>query len=440
MALCTHYCLGLHRGGDLMQEQQEQHSRRYIWGASGSGLSQYAWEMAEHTGAAWVGNDAAAHISLLRATVEQELAFGMEQLAVPRDEMFARIAKAAEQWGLTPLLQRDPASLSTGQTRRVAIASALLVQPSGLVLDCPLDGCDTAAQATLAQVINGFDGEVSICDRRWTVLADDAESFEYREGVLHPMQPPRPQLQQGSYLPLDQGEEAAAQDNDVVLNEVIVHRGERKAGRGGGRSGWRGGGPKAGRGAAPTFALGPVSLRFPAGAITHLRGANGCGKTTLMLAAAGLIPHQGQVQAPTIGWVPTAMDQAFSQPSALREVALGSDQAHAEAALAWCGLEEVAQLHPLDLPSSQRRLLAFACAIVRGPGAIFLDEPTVGLDTAGIEQLAVLMQRFVQGKWHEHLRERGLAALHEGLPSVVWSCHEQDFAHISDFVVDLPLS
>ncbi|WP_123960943.1 ATP-binding cassette domain-containing protein [Corynebacterium pseudopelargi] len=431
-----------------MQEQQGQHSRRYIWGASGSGLSQYAWEMAEHTGAAWVGNDAAAHISLLRATVEQELAFGMEQLAVPRDEMFARIAKAAEQWGLTPLLQRDPASLSTGQTRRVAIASALLVQPSGLVLDCPLDGCDTAAQATLAQVINGFDGEVSICDRRWTVLADDAESFEYREGVLHPMQPPRPQLQQGSYLPLEQGVEAAAQDNDVVLNEVIVHRGERKAGRGGGRSGWRGAGskpgrgagPKAERGAAPTFALGPVSLRFPAGAITHLRGANGCGKTTLMLAAAGLIPHQGQVQAPTIGWVPTAMDQAFSQPSALREVSLGSDQAHAEAALAWCGLEEVAQLHPLDLPSSQRRLLAFACAIVRGPGAIFLDEPTVGLDTAGIEQLAVLMQRFVQGKWHEHLRERGLAALHEGLPSVVWSCHEQDFAHISDFVVDLPLS
>ncbi|GGG74164.1 ATP-binding cassette domain-containing protein [Corynebacterium pelargi] len=423
-----------------MQEQQEQHSRRYIWGASGSGLSQYAWEMAEHTGAAWVGNDAAAHISLLRATVEQELAFGMEQLAIPRDEMFARIAEAAEQWGLVSLLQRDPASLSTGQTRRVAIASALLVQPSGLVLDCPLDGCDTDAQATLAQVMSTFDGEISICDRRWTVLADDAKSFEYRGGELHPMQPPRPQLQQGSYLPLGQGEDGSVHDNDVVLEQMIVRRGERKAGRRAGRRVGRRVGSGGERGAAPTFALGPVSLRFPAGAITHLRGANGCGKTTLMLAAAGLIPHEGQVHAPTIGWVPTAMDQAFSQPSALREVSLGSDQAHAEAALAWCGLEEVAQLHPLDLPSSQRRLLAFACAIVRGPGAIFLDEPTVGLDTSGIEQLAVLMQRFVQGRWHEHLRERGLDVLHEGLPSVVWSCHEQDFAHISDFVVDLPLS
>lgn len=52
-------------------------------GSSGSGLSDHAWRTAERTGAAWVGNDAAAHISLLRATVAEELAFAMEQRGVP---------------------------------------------------------------------------------------------------------------------------------------------------------------------------------------------------------------------------------------------------------------------------------------------------------------------------------------------------------------------
>lgn len=389
--------------------------RRFIWGASGSGLSEYAWQISEDTQVAWVGNDAAAHITLLRATVEEELAFGMEQRGVPREEMFARIKLAAAQWGLESLLGRDPASLSTGQTRRVAIASAMLTHPDGLVLDCPLDGCDAEAEATLIHVIERFDGQVSICDRRWTKLAESCTTYRYEQGTLVTAEPLRAQLPIGEYAPLGVGRTGGA--NDVILTDFCIERRDRKG--------------------QTTFSFDPRTLRFPAGKITHLRGPNGCGKTTLMMAIANLIPSSGSCQTPPVGWMPTAMDQSFSQRSALREVALGSDQEHAKAALAWCGLEDIAQQHPLDLNSSQRRLLAFACAIVRGPGVLLLDEPTIGLDTAGIEALARLIQQFMAGDWHEHLAALGLSALCQGEPTVIWSCHEPDFAAISDFVLEL---
>ena len=98
----------------------------FIWGDSGVGLSEHAWAHAEKTGTAWVGNEASAHISLLRNTVAEELAFPMEQRGVPRTEMQQRVEAALRLWGLEDQAEQNPATLSTGQTRRVAIAAALL--------------------------------------------------------------------------------------------------------------------------------------------------------------------------------------------------------------------------------------------------------------------------------------------------------------------------
>lgn len=369
---------------------------RFIWASSGAGLSEHAWAAAEESGAAWVGNDAAAHVSLLRSTVREELAFGMEQQGIAPEVMATRIDSAMDTWGLRTLADREPSRLSTGQTRRVAIAAALLRDPGALVLDCPTDGLDAAAVETLRRTLAGFDGDVTVYDRVRTVLADDARHEMRLDATPAAAPDPVPD-------PVPDAASAASSRGTVLsVRDLTVSRG--------------------------SFALGPVSFTAQGGQVTHLAGPNGSGKTTLMLAVLGLLPCGGTVEAPVVGWAPTGMDAAFSRRTVLKELAVGTDAAHAEVALRWVGLEWWRDVHPLDVPSSPRRMLAVAAALVRGPGLLILDEPTVGLDAEGYAWLTTVMRGYAVGEYHAALADSGLASRELPSPAVLWSCHNAAFA------------
>lgn len=355
---------------------------RFIWG---SGLSEHAWQTAESTGAAWVSNDAAAHISLLRATVAEELAVGMEQRGIDRTTMRRQVSAALEDWGLTHIADRDPMLLSTGQTRRVAIASALLTRPDSLVLDCPLDGLDTPATRHLAGVLKKFPGDVTVYGRIPSVLTDATPNHFHLQpdGQLLPERipqvqlPPKPERAPGEPLLTASG---------VRVRDV-----------------------------------GPFDFSVPAGQITHLSGDNGSGKTSLMLAALGLIPYSGTLRAGSMGWAPTAMDQSLIRRTVLSEVAVGSTEGRAAELLSRLGLEQWADEHPLDLPSSERRLVLIAAAMVREPEVLFIDEPTIGLDIHGQERLAAAMSDYVSSTEAR---------------AVLWTCHDEELADaISDHKV-----
>jgi energy-coupling factor transporter ATP-binding protein EcfA2 len=81
-------------------------------------------------------------ISGARFTVREEVAFGLENLAVPREEMQERVAQVLEQTGLSDLADRSPYTLSGGQQQRLAIASMLVMRPKLLVLDEPTSQLD----------------------------------------------------------------------------------------------------------------------------------------------------------------------------------------------------------------------------------------------------------------------------------------------------------
>jgi energy-coupling factor transport system ATP-binding protein len=81
-------------------------------------------------------------ISGAKYTVFEEIAFGLENIGIPRDEMIARVEDAMKLTGISDLADRSPYSLSGGQQQRVALTSILVMQPKVLVLDEPTSQMD----------------------------------------------------------------------------------------------------------------------------------------------------------------------------------------------------------------------------------------------------------------------------------------------------------
>ncbi|MEW6084421.1 MAG: ABC transporter ATP-binding protein [Chloroflexota bacterium] len=81
-------------------------------------------------------------ISGAKYTVFEELAFGLENIGIPRDEMIQRVNDAMKLTGISDLADRSPYSLSGGQQQRVALTSILVMQPKVLVLDEPTSQMD----------------------------------------------------------------------------------------------------------------------------------------------------------------------------------------------------------------------------------------------------------------------------------------------------------
>ena len=103
-------------------------------------------------------------ISGAKYTVFEELAFGLENIGIPREEMKARVEDAMGLTGISDLADRSPYSLSGGQQQRVALTSILVMQPKVLVLDEPTSQMDPIGTREVFGVIH------SMAERGMTVI------------------------------------------------------------------------------------------------------------------------------------------------------------------------------------------------------------------------------------------------------------------------------
>ena len=92
-------------------------------------------------------------ISGAKYTVYEEIAFGLENTGVPRQQIRQRVDQIIVQTGIAELAERSPYSLSGGQQQRVALASILVMQPKVLVLDEPTSQLDPLGSREVFQVI-----------------------------------------------------------------------------------------------------------------------------------------------------------------------------------------------------------------------------------------------------------------------------------------------
>lgn len=367
----------------------------------------------------FVPQDAAALLSTVGSTVAEELAFGLENRGMDRTLMQAEVLRAADSAGLAALLERDPATLSGGELRRLAVACSAMTRPGVLVLDEPLGSLDAAGAAsvralvrrlldagTAVVVLGQAVDELALSATCWLVLDGGTVTARGTPGELAGSPA---LLQSGVVLPALAGDGIGPRRRTADRHPAPTGPGTETSAPAvleldrvtfGYPAGRRGTGPGV---------LGDLSLAVGAGQVVAVTGPNGAGKSTLLRHVNGLLrPLQGtvRIEGKDIAGIPTGRvadrvgllfqhprDQLFER-TVLREVLFGLDrkfgaaaEAAARAALAAVGLGDHAETHPHELPASRQRLLALATVLAREPLLIALDEPTVGLDRHGLERL-----------------------------------------------------
>jgi len=116
------------------------------------------YELAKHVGLVFQNPEN----QLFALSVEKDVAFGLENLGVPRDEMRKRVDEAMKLTGIYDLRERPPHELSGGQQQRVAIASVLAMQPEVIILDEPTSFLDPLSAKKIFEVIDSLNKSLSI--------------------------------------------------------------------------------------------------------------------------------------------------------------------------------------------------------------------------------------------------------------------------------------
>jgi energy-coupling factor transport system ATP-binding protein len=413
--------------------------------------------------------------------VEDEIAFSLENAAMPEDEMEIRLEEALNLLELTKLRSRRLETLSGGERQRVAIAAALALRPRILVLDEPTSQLDPFGAEEVLHTLMHLNQQLGLtiilAEHRMErilpysgqiiYLSDDFPgglSGEPRE-VLGKVQLSPPLIALGKELgwkplPLtvEDAHEFARQSLGHSLTEVKTSLPAK---------------PVLERRTDSAFiqakdvrvsfgnnqALRGVDICIYPGEITVLMGPNGSGKTTLLRALIGLIPNQtgsiivdgtdikGRSVADVcqqVGYLPQDPNALLFADTVLEELLItlrnhnlhDSDMAtNPVQLLERLGLANKATDYPRDLSTGERQRVAMGAVMVTHPGALILDEPTRGLDYAAkkillnllrgwcTEGMAILMvthdvELAVQAADRIILLENGLIT-HDGSPGEV---------------------
>jgi len=379
-----------------------------------------------------VGQDPQA--GFVTDVVEEELAYGMEQLGVPAHVMRTRVEEALDLLGIADLRDRPLVSLSGGEQQRVAIGSVLTTHPRVLVLDEPTSALDpTAAEEVLAAVtrlVHDLGVTVLVAEHRlervvqfadrvievraegtvahgppaamlavtgvappvvqlgrlagWTPLALSVRDARRRAGSLRAAvadQVPSP-----ARLPVNPALDRAPASPALTARHIVVRYGEVTAVRG-------------------------VDLDLWAGQTAALMGRNGSGKSSLLWAIQGsgarrsgvvdvdgddpgsLSPARARA---LVGLVPQTPADLLYLDTVVGECAQADRESSTATGSTRAILDRLVpgvpdDVHPRDLSEGQRLALVLAVQLASAPRVVLLDEPTRGLDYAGKQHLATIL-------------------------------------------------
>ena len=360
---------------------------------------------------------------LVMLETDDEIAFGLENLGLPRNEMRKRVAEARATTGLGPATPRRLDALSGGTKQRVTLASLLAMRPRALVLDEPTANLDPlaarevvtafAALATRRErsflviehrldpllrfidrvAVLGDDGRLALAGDPESVFMGRASDLD-RLGIWQPELAELARVVGAEQMPRDV-DEAAALLIDRWPRGAAVQREERAPGRI----------TVAAHDVVHRYrgddhdAVSGVSLDLYEGEISAIVGANGAGKSTLGLLLAGVLrPSRGTVAASDdVAYVFQYPERGFLATTVRNEVRYGATIGRRiardpDALLERFGLARLADANPHSLSHGEKRRLSVASALVTSPTVLILDEPTFGQDLRNVRELVTILR------------------------------------------------
>ncbi len=362
--------------------------------------------------------------------VWHELAFGLENMALPVPVIRRRVAEMAAFFGIEPWFRNKTTELSGGQKQLMNLASALAMDPKLLILDEPTSMLDPLAARNLLGAVQRINRELGVAvlltehrldevfpaaDRvvvmdRGRVLADgapediahDLSGAEQRSRIWFGLPTAVrifSELGQTERLPLTV-RDARARMTELMGDRPAAQRKEsaapqkkREAPVLEGKELWFRYGEK-----TKDILRGASVELFP-GELLCLLGGNGAGKTTLLRILAGLTrPYRGKVRLSRehrLCMLPQNARTLFVADTAEKELldSAEGDKARAGAMAQRLELTELLQRHPYDLSGGEVQRLAMGKLLLREADVLLLDEPTKGLDAYTKAELAALLRR-----------------------------------------------
>lgn len=372
---------------------------------------------------------------IVTSVVADDVAFGPENLGVPRAQISARVARELRRVAMEKYAHADPSRLSGGQRQRVCIAGALAMEPAVLVLDEPSSLLDVRGRAAIMRVMG-------------RLAAAGATLVHVTHFMDEALAADRVVVMQHGHVALEgTPDEVFSAKNAQVIEalglempfEARLAVALRQAEAAGGAIAAPGAPsdekPAACAACAPAaeplailardlgFSYGPdaqaldgVSLEVPARATTAIVGQTGSGKSTLLRLLCGLeaadagsltvcginaATKRGRRQVRrAVGYVMQHPERQLFAQTVAEDVAFGPRNQGLSAAeverrvahaLDLVGLADRRDASPFELSGGQQRLAAIAGVLAMEPELLVLDEPTAGLDPRGRARLRALM-------------------------------------------------
>ena len=359
--------------------------------------------------------------------VWHELAFGLESLGLPGDEIRARVAETASFFGIHHWFHRDTAELSGGQKQLLSLASAMVLQPGLLLVDEPTACLDPVASAHFLDALVRLNREAGTTVILSTHHPEDCLPLSHQVVALsggqviadgppetaadilrqqrHPLcaalpAPTRVWAGVDSSLPcpltIAQGRAFLSQvpkpnplppqpehtSGPVVLQaQEVWFRYQRQG----------------------DDILRGLSLQAGRGECLAVVGGNGCGKSTLLRLLCGTLrPLRGSVSrtCTAAALLPQDPQLLFTEPTVERDLLragaglCGEESAKRMAeTVALCDLKGLLHRHPYDLSGGEQQRAALAKVLMGKPDLLLLDEPTHGLDVSFRQTLQSILLR-----------------------------------------------